>query len=259
MQTVDTANIEKLQESVASDLEKVGHHQLFGSIKSIEDVRTFMDHHVYAVWDFMSLLKSLQRKLTCTAVPWIPVGSSSTRRLINEICLDEESDELPDGRCHSHLELYFLAMEEAGADAGKPRDFIEQVASGVPVDEAMKAVSAPAAARRFVADTMQFIATGQPHVIASAFTIGREEAIPVMFDSLVTAMCKEQPGLDTLKLYLERHIELDGDKHGPLGLRMIADLCGDSQASWKEANAAAQSALQSRCRLWDGILAAIRG
>ncbi|MGB0716673.1 MAG: DUF3050 domain-containing protein [Phycisphaerae bacterium] len=256
-QTVEHSRIDKLQAAIAPSLERVAHHDLFSAIRSLDDVRVFMDHHVYAVWDFMSLLKALQRQLTCTSTPWVPVGSGSTRRLINEIALDEESDELPDGRCLSHLELYFDAMTEAGADIETPREFVSRITEGYTVERALTSVGAPPAAQSFVTDTMRFVLSSQPHITAAAFTIGREEAIPAMFTSLVDQMSSAQPELTTLKLYLERHIELDGDKHGPLGMKMLAELCGDSDSSWESATDAAVSALASRCHLWDGILRVI--
>jgi hypothetical protein len=57
--------------------------------------------------------------------------------------------------------------------------------------------------------------------------------------------------------YLERHIEVDGEEHGPMALRMVASLCGEEPKRWQEAAEAAESALQARLDLWDGILQSI--
>ncbi len=105
-----------LLEAVAPYLDAVERHPLYRELSSLERLRRFQQYHVFAVWDFMCLLKALQQQLTCPTVPWLPVGDPEVRRLINEIVLGEESDELPGGRVLSHFELYLEAMRESGAD-----------------------------------------------------------------------------------------------------------------------------------------------
>ena len=89
-------------------------HSLYARMASLDDVQRFMESHVFAVWDFMSLLKRLQRDLTCLDLPWVPVGEAEVRFLINEIVCGEESDVDPAGTRISHFELYLRAMHEAG-------------------------------------------------------------------------------------------------------------------------------------------------
>src|SRR5436309_8744264 len=115
--------IERLQAQIAPARERVVGHPLYPALASIEAIRTFQEHHVFAVWDFMSLLKSLQRNLTCVQVPWVPTGPTGSRRLINDIVLVEESDELRGGFT-SHFELYVDGMREAGADVSTIDAFI---------------------------------------------------------------------------------------------------------------------------------------
>jgi Protein of unknown function (DUF3050) len=64
--------------------------------------------------------------------------------------------------------------------------------------------------------------------------------------------------LSYFKYYLERHIEVDGDQHGPMAERLIEFLCGENESNWQVAEDAAERALESRLRLWgsvEGILA----
>ncbi|MBB5343441.1 DUF3050 domain-containing protein [Tunturibacter empetritectus] len=56
-----------------------------------------------------------------------------------------------------------------------------------------------------------------------------------------------------MRWYMERHIEVDSEEHGPMALRMIAELCGNDNAKWGEAGEAAEIALRARLALWDGI------
>ncbi len=258
--TLMTPSIETIEARIAPLRERLAAHPLYPSIGTPEQLRRFMESHVYAVWDFMSLLKALQRALTCVDVPWVPTRFPASRRFINEIVLGEESDEY-EGRPASHFELYLEAMERAGASTATIRGVVERAARSPRAEVDLSAV--PAAARTFVETTFRVIRTGSLAAQAAAFTFGREDAIPGMFRALVRDLHAEMgggPGQDLGQFlwYLERHIEVDGDEHGPLSLRMVADLCGDNPALWEEAGAAAEEAIRARLALWDGILGQIR-
>ncbi|MDE1175563.1 MAG: DUF3050 domain-containing protein [Edaphobacter sp.] len=226
-------------------------HPLYRSIGSLDALHLFMQSHIYAVWDFMSLLKALQRSLTCVEVPWTPSPDPVSRRLINEIVLGEETDEYQ-GQPLSHYELYLLAMQSAGADTVPMQSLLAALASGTSLDEALTTLPTEAAA--FVRTTFEVIATGAPHRIAAAFTFGREDLIPEMFTQFVRNLDSAMPGrIAPFRFYLERHIELDGDEHGPKALAMMRHLCPTPQ-HWLEAAESAAIALRARIALWDGIL-----
>ena len=212
-----------------------------------------MEAHVFAVWDFMSLLKSLQQSLTSVSVPWVPSQFPTSRRLINEIVLGEESDEYEGGYI-SHFELYLTAMEECGADTRQIRRLVAAVRDGVKVQDALWDPGIPTEAREFVWTTFETIRPGQPHVTAASFTIGREDLIPTMFHEMVKELRTGFEGLKTFEYYLQRHIEVDSDSHGPMALWMLEELCGGDETRLAEADAAAEKALRARLRLWDGIL-----
>lgn len=245
-------NLQGLIDATHPLREEARNHPLFRRITSLDDVRTFMEHHAFAVWDFMSLAKSLQDSLTCTAVPWVPRGEPKVRRLVNEIVLDEESDEDGLGGYLSHFELYLEAMREAGARTGPIERFVERVSSGGEVAAAL--AEAPGPARHFVASTWEVLSSRAPHRIASAFTLSREEIIPEMFYSLVWNIHERFPGkLSRLVYYLERHINVDKDRHAPMALRMMSQLCGQDQERWRQAADSAGACLRARLRFWDEI------
>jgi hypothetical protein len=205
----------------------------------------------------MSLLKNLQRNLTCVEVPWVPTGPVESRRLINDIVLVEESDELGDGFI-SHFELYVNGMERAGADSRPITDFLGHIRNGVGVREALAAASAPPAGAAFVTTTWGFIESAPLHCQAAAFAFGREDLIPEMFDQVMKI--DDQNGrLATFRDYLARHIEVDGEEHSPMAMAMVANLCGDDRAKWDECVEAIVDALRARLGLWDGIVAALDG
>ena len=243
-----------LEDRIAPLRERLAHHPLYGSIQSLEALHIFMEAHVFAVWDFMSLLKTLQRGLTCVDLPWVPTENAEARRLINEIVLGEESD-VYEGRAVSHFELYLEAMRASGADTQPMMQVLENVRRGVAVKSAI--ARAPEAARNFVEQTFMLVERGQTqlHTVAAAFTFGREDLIPDMFRGFVRDLDRELAGrLEVFVWYLERHIEVDGEEHGPMALRMVSTLCGNDEQRWGEATEAAESALLARLALWDGIL-----
>jgi hypothetical protein len=230
-------------------------HPLYASLNTRAAIITFMEHHVFGVWDFMSLLKSLQRNLTCVAVPWVPTGPTDSRRLINDIVLAEESDELRGGHI-SHFEWYVAGMAEAMADHSVIDRFIDLIRAEEPVPRALETAGVPRAAAEFVTATWGLIGSGPVHCQAAAFAFGREDLIPDMFTQVVVVN-QQKGGLGTFVDYLERHIEVDGEAHTPMAMQMLADLCGEDEVKWRESTDTACAALAARSRLWDGILAAV--
>jgi hypothetical protein len=253
MTATDTIlSVELIEARIASLRDQLSAHPMYLSISKPEHLRLFMESHVFAVWDFMSLLKALQRSLTCVDLPWMPTRYSASRRFINLIVLNEESDEY-EGRPMSHFEIYLEAMERAGAST----EAIRRVLKRVPHDLDLE--SAPIAARRFVEATFNVIRDGSLAALAATFTFGREDAIPSMFQSLVRDLNRNMEGdLTQFMWYLERHIEVDGEDHGPSSLRMVSEICGDDPTLWTESLQAAEDAIRARLALWDGILEEIQ-
>jgi hypothetical protein len=229
-------------------------HPVYSLLQEPADLQIFMKYHVYAVWDFMSLLKSLQNGLTCTTLPWFPKGDANTRFLINEIVVGEESDVDMNGNRKSHFELYLDAMQQSGADIQPIHTFLEALKKGQNLSTAFQTSSTPLAAAEFVQYTFDVIQSGQLHLQSAIFTFGREDLIPDMFYALVNDLHQQQPEqISVFRYYLERHIEVDGDHHSQLAIAMTENLCGQDPEKWKEATAAVKECLQKRLHLWDGI------
>ena len=247
-------HIERIQKSIEPLRQQIINHKVYGVIRDIEDLQVFMHYHVYAVWDFMSLLKSLQNSLTCTSVPWFPKGFADTRHLINEIVLGEESDLDMDGIRQSHYELYLESMCQAGADTLPIEKFVSAVKKGAKFQEAYDYALTPEKARKFVDYTFQVINSRKNHVQAAVFTFGREDLIPGMFLSMISDLHSLAPDkIAVFKYYLERHIEIDGEHHSHLALQMTSNLCGINEDYWQEAESAALESLRKRIELWDGV------
>jgi Protein of unknown function (DUF3050) len=245
-----------LQQEIDEVRRQVVTHGIYGSLDSIERVQVFLESHVFAVWDFMSLLKTLQRSLTCVQVPWIPSGPTASRRLINEIVLVEESDELGEGYT-SHFELYLDGMARAGAATKPVEAFLDLLRAGTPVPEALKLAEVPQAAADFVATTWSIIDTAPVHCQAAAFAFGREDLIPEMFEQVI-GIQDTHGTLDVFKDYLARHIEVDGEQHTPMAMQMLIDLCGDDKTKWNECSTTVRTALAARVTLWSSIVDSFR-
>ncbi|MFK7059716.1 DUF3050 domain-containing protein [Flavobacterium oreochromis] len=248
-------SIESIHKNIQTQKDILLNHPLYPKIKTLESLNIFLEHHIYAVWDFMSLLKALQNQLTCTSTPWKASPNPETRYLINEIVLAEESDLALDGKRLSHYEMYLEAMQDCGASTNKIKSFLKNVDETRNIFVSINQSELGKAIKDFLIFTFKVIEKGQPHEIASAFTFGREDLIPSMFTAILKNFKESFPEKDFSKLiyYFERHIELDGDEHGPMAMKMIEYLANDDQEKWNEMEKIAIEALEKRIQLWNAI------
>ena len=230
-------------------------HSINSYIQSPTELANFMQHHVFAVWDFMSLVKKLQKELTSVDQPWVPKGSPEVRFLINEIVLGEESDVDQHGQYTSHFELYVRAMRELGIDVLPALKALTSCQSIADVLDLLPSIEIPNSVRDFLTFTFESIQNRPIEEVAAIFTFGREDLIPGMFQLIVDQLKQDSPAkIETLVYYLERHIEVDGDHHSQLAYRMMEELCGEDTDKWSRATQAAIESLQVRKQLWDGIV-----
>jgi len=246
--------IEQIEEHISELRENLKNHELYYHLSEVQDIKVFMEKHVYAVWDFMSLLKALQQRLTCISNPWKPSKNAKIARFINEIVLGEETDVNESGVPKSHFEMYIEAMNEVGADTEKILHFVNSTNSIKDIVGTIQSSNLEKAEKEFLKFTFQTIQSNEEHKIAAAFTFGREDLIPDMFLAIIDKSNHHQKNkFPKLTYYLNRHIELDGDEHGPLSLEMISELCGDDENKWNDVLQTSVEALQKRIGLWNEI------
>lgn len=249
--TIDASIIEGFRNRLES-------HPIYDAVESIEDLQCFMQHHIYSVWDFMSLIKYLQSIVAPTTVPWVPQGDPEVRRFINELVLEEESDQTQDGQSFSsHFELYKNAMQEIGASIENIQKFTDKVQS-TEIELAINNCQIPEPSRQFTLTTFNFINNNKPHEVAAALALGREHIIPCMFRSILQKIGITEKQAPIFHFYLNRHIGLDEDFHAPLSLRLLNGLCANESLKIDEAIAAADKAINARIDFWDGVLDAIK-
>ena len=278
---------ERLESDIKPMRDALVLHWVYSLVGDLSTLRTFMRSHIFAVWDFMSLLKTLQNRLTCVDIPWMPPEDSVSARLINEINLAEESDEVRTGLYMSHFELYLRAMEELGADRTPIEQLLGELRSGTQLDQALSGLDVPQGTTDFVRHTMATTAMST-HEVAASFLFGREAIIPGMFREILDREVVAQggnapahklarrikrraqaallyrsrgdlsarpasPGSGLFLLYLDRHIELDNGSHEPMAAELLMHLCGNDEGKWQEATASASAALTARHKMWDGV------
>lgn len=228
-------------------------HPIYDAVRDLDALRLLMREHVFAVWDFMSLLKRMQQILTGTTLPWLPPSDPDAARFILEIVLAEEADEDGRGGHASHFDLYHQAMQELGADTGPIDRFLQQLHHGRDWDTALTDADILPTTREFVRFSLQTATHGSPPAVAAAFFFGREDIIPEMFARLVSTLSDQGTQVDRFRHYLNRHIELDGDHHGPLAAKLLASLCGNDPQRQTDADTTAAAAIRQRLNLWQGI------
>lgn len=231
-------------------------HPVYGAVDTVARLRRFMSYHVFAVWDFMCLAKRLQRDLTSVEEIWLPPLRPSLARFINSVVFGEESDIDADGHAASHFDLYLAAMEEVGAPVAPVQRFIALLRNRADVNSSLDAVGAPAGVQQFVANTLQTVKQATTVEVLAAFLFGREDLIPEMFSRLLPQW-EDSRHVRRFIYYVKRHIELDGDEHGPAGLRALAELTANDATTWQAVRLAAQSAMLARIALWDNVHASI--
>lgn len=248
--------VEALLADLKSQLER---HPVYAAIDSLASLRTFVQHHVACVFDFMSLLKSLQQDLAPARAPWLPPRDPAAARLINAIVLDEETDALPHrpGEHGSHFEWYLDGMAQLGADTTTTQRWLAAIREGMPPAMAMALAGAPPAAVAFVRTTMS--ALREPLAVrAAVFCHGREDVIPRMFAPLVARLAQQGNACDVFAGYLQRHIEVDGGEHGDHAHALVDRLCGGDDRLRLRGLLAAVEALRARLALWDAVLVAVQ-
>lgn len=241
-----TQNLEPLKN-------RLRNHSLYSKIKDVDDLNIFSNAHVYAVWDFMSLLKFLQINLTSISIPWFPSKNTTTAKLINEIVAGEETDEDQEGQPVSHFEMYIDSIEEFGLNTSEIINNLNTLNNIETIDKDIEKLNIKSYVKDFLKFTFSVIKRGKIHEVASVFTFGREDLIPDMFIPLIEGINSENNDLNKLIYYFKRHIEVDGDMHGPMSMEMLSYLCNNDPSKISESALIAEKALLARISLWDGI------
>lgn len=234
---------------------KLLNHSLYSKITRPEHLRCFMEHHVFAVWDYMSLLKYLQQNLTKTTSPWVPIGNPEIRYFINKIVLAEETDVNLHGQYQSHFEMYLDAMRDSGASLKKIEDFLLHIVHGTDIFLVIAVSDLSTSIKYFLKFTFGTISQGELHKVAAAFAFGREALIPDMFISILNQVQRNFPeeDLTLIKHYFSRNIDRDTNNYASMAFKIVEELCENDPVKWQEVIDIAKESLEYRIQLWNGI------
>jgi len=243
-------------------IDSLNSHKLFQDSDKFleEELKIFMSYHVYAVWDFMSIVKCLQSYICPSSYPWKPskYTKNGIAHFINEIIFSEESDNDDQGNYYSHFDLYVMAMNDIGVDVKEINDFIFSC-NQIPMKFNNKnSANLPFESMEFVKNTFECLNTNSFANTAAIFTFGRETTIPDMFSKILSKIDENNTKFSKLRLYITRHIDIDSSRHGPLSIKLFEYAHGNNQEYYDEAIKFAIKAIDSRIKLWDGVLKKIQ-
>lgn len=239
-----TREIEKLTKDLFN-------HPLYRNIKNDEDIKIYMKHQIWCVWDFMTLVKSIQLAIIPPSIYWTPPKDASLGAYIYEVLLTEETDITykAEGRA-SHFETYLESMKYANVDTNPILNFIKGLQNGLSYEDSISNSGITKPAKNFVDTTIKF-ARSPVHISVSVFCLSREGIIPGMFSRLLKNLSLSKD-LFIFSWYINRHIALDSDSHGPLSIKLFKTVV-DTEEKEKEALSAALEALKARKYFMDEI------
>ena len=245
--------MDEILKKVRADYSSLNNHPLYSSLNNLPRLKFFMERHIYAVLDFMTLVKNLQKKISPMGTLWSPPENPTLCRFIGEIILEEETDQLPTGEYLSHFQIYCRALKEI---QGNPQMAIEFSQSPLAPSNKLNFESflLPKSVRNFLAFNQELIRESKAHTLAASFYFGREKAIPIIFKSILKETLVTEKEAPMFHFYLGRHIELDSNEHGPKAKEMIKYFCQDKKTLCHEVLLTAKKVIEQRVKFWDEIL-----
>jgi hypothetical protein len=245
----------KLISEIENETLTLINHPLYNSIKTEEDVRIYMFNQVWCVWDFMTLVKSIQLNIVPSNILWMPPKYPELGAYIYEVLLTEETDKGYNSETNSsHFQTYLKAMYESKVDTSSVAAFIKLLENGFDFGTATEKCGIHDEAKEFISTTFEF-AKSELHISTAVFCLSREGVIPDIFMNLLANVSLSN-NFKIFNWYLNRHIYLDSQSHGPLSIKLFKTIV-DTPKKQDEALHASLKALKARNKFFDYILNSI--
>lgn len=224
-------------------------HRLYALLSNTEAMRFFLERHVICAWSYSVLLQNLQREMLSHPLRPRAEFDKEALRLVSELVLQQEVQELPDGRLVSHTELYLEAMQEAKCDLTGVINFLDMLENGVPVLVALEEAGLSPEAVKYGRKTASLL-NAPLHVKAAALFYEGEPFLPDRFLYQLERMGNHGAAGKLLE-YFEGHIEgLAAPEFSPTG-RIVELCCHEDELLLREAEGAAEGVLAARIELWN--------
>jgi len=251
-------SLQNHKKKLASLKKRINKHPLFKNNLNENELKLFMEAHVFAVWGFMSLLKKIQKKITPQNIPWMPNINTKNglANFVNEIILGEESDYIDGIGYISHFEIYLLAMKNINANTNELKKFMKLMNNSNNIVSNLNKINIHKEVKDFLKHDLRIATSGSLAQLVGVFTLGREKVIPNMFKYILQSLNDDEK-IEYLKSYLERHISVDGERHGPLSLSLLNSVCNNPK-SMCTAYSSAVTSLELRIKVWDRVYRQIR-
>ena len=251
-------NLEIYKKELNQLKKSIRKHSLFSNKLTNRQIAIFMESHIYSVWGFMSLLKSLQYGLSSNNLPWIPTSNTTNGLInfINEIVLSEESEYIKGIGFTSHFEIYLLAMKKIGAKANEIKKLIKNIEKNKKYKDAILDIKINKEVKDFLDFDIKTSQSNSLPKIIGGFTLAREQVIPNMFEYIIPAI-KDKKSAKYFITYLKRHITIDGDRHGPLATRLLKTICTSNNDMCIAYKSGIKS-LKLRLKVWDKVASELK-
>ena len=205
-------HLSELQKQIKPLRDQLMDHPLYISIREKEDLRIFMEGHVYAVWDFASLINGLCTRLTHLG-DHSELDNESLLALLSAITNQGPETE---GKPFGLFSDYRNAMQLAGASTFEIDDLVNRVRQGTPPERAILDSKLPGYVVQFLDHTFSILRENNLVVMAATFAFGRGGLIPELFSRMVDKRVQEgDESLTGLQAYLNGYIEV-GSETGTL-------------------------------------------
>lgn len=226
-------------------------HRLYALLINGDALRFFLERHVVCAWSYSALLQSLQREMLTHPLSLRAEADKEALKIVSELVLQQEVQELPDGRLVSHTELYLEAMQEAKCDLTGIINFLDMLENGVPPLIALEEAGLAPEAVKYGRKTIKLL-NGPMHVKGAALFYEGEPFLPDRFLFQLERMAGQGPAGKLLE-YFEGHIEgLSTPEFSATG-RIVELCCREDEMLLREAEVTAESVLAARIELWNEL------